>query len=93
MTVETDKSVYVCKDGGELMTDGRIKVIGEDRMCFWVDAKTLEPLGCGSFDTWAFSDPEKVPTMHANEWSAQRYARWIKSRDHEAVTAEEGMKE
>jgi hypothetical protein len=56
------------------MPGKHIKVIGEDRMCFWVDAATLEPAGCGSFDPWAFSDPERVPSMDANEWNARRYA-------------------
>jgi hypothetical protein len=51
----------------------RIKVVCEDRTYFWVDAKTLGPLGVGSYDPWCFSDPEKVPTMHVNEWNARRY--------------------
>lgn len=55
----------------------RIKVLGEDRMCFWVDAKTLEPEQSSYFDPWAFSDPEDVRSMHVNEWSTLRYNKWL----------------
>ena len=51
----------------------KIKVVGNDRMFFWVDANTLEPLGLSSFDPWAFSDPELVTTMSESEWQSRRY--------------------
>jgi hypothetical protein len=51
-----------------------IKVIGEDRMCFYVDPVTLGPRSCGSYDAWAFSDPENVPSMSVDEWNLRRNA-------------------
>jgi hypothetical protein len=69
----------------------RIKVIGEDRMCFWVDAKTLEPERASYFDPWVFSDPEDVPTMHVNEWKKRRYDRWLnETRFRAAAQAAQG---
>lgn len=54
--------------------DSRIRVVGVDLMCFPVDATTLEPLSCGSYDPWAWIDP--VPgyreTIHINEWQTRR---------------------
>ena len=54
-------------------------------MCFWVDAETLEPLGCSVYDAYAFSDPEPVPSMHVNEWSLRRVGQWLAMREKERV--------
>ena len=50
--------------------EGRIKVVGVDLLCFPADKETLEPLGCGCYDTWAWKDPDHPPedTMHINDW-------------------------
>lgn len=56
-----------------------IKVIGEDRMCFRVDADTLEPLSCGCYDAYAFSDPEPVESMSVSSWNAARYEQRMDS--------------
>lgn len=50
----------------------RIYVRCVDRMCFWADPETLEPLTCAFYDAWAFTDPLPVPTMEHSEWSARR---------------------
>ena len=55
--------------------DGDIKVIGEDRMCFYVDPHTLEPRSCGCYDAWAHTDPEP-PQISASEWQSRRNAQW-----------------
>jgi hypothetical protein len=49
-----------------------IKVIGEDLMCFRVRKGSLEPISCGCYDPWAWSDPEPGEKMSANEWSVLR---------------------
>lgn len=51
----------------------RIKVVGVDLMCFAVDPETLEPLGCGCYDPWAWSDPESAAeTITVAEWQRRR---------------------
>ena len=49
---------------------GKIKVVGEDMMCFPVHAATLEPLSCGCYDPYAWSDPdpEAIETIGTMEW-------------------------
>lgn len=54
---------------------GDIKVRGDNRMCFWVDPKTLEPRGCEMYDAHAFSDPEPVPTMSYSQWVQKRLVK------------------
>lgn len=51
---------------------GDIKVVGEDRMCFWADPVSLEPRGVSRYDAYAFSDPEPVPTISFGEYCVQR---------------------
>lgn len=45
----------------------RMKVCTDDRMCFYVDAETLEPMTVSTFDAWCFSDPD-APVMSHAEW-------------------------
>lgn len=55
---------------------GNIKVVGEDLMCFPADPKTLEPLGTGCYDPWAWKDPEPaVETISLSEWQRRRNAQ------------------
>jgi hypothetical protein len=56
-----------------------VRVIGEDKMCFWADPLTLEPLNVGSFDPWCFSDPLPCASMSASEWSSVRYEQRSKT--------------
>lgn len=51
----------------------KIYVRCPDRMCFWVDARTLEPAGCSFYDAYAFTDPLPVPTLELTEWLAKQY--------------------
>ena len=48
----------------------RIKVVGEDKMCFPVNARTLEAESCGSYDPHAWCDPDPGPleTIGVAEW-------------------------
>lgn len=57
---------------------GKVKVVGEDMMCFPADPKTLDPLGCSCYDAYARSDPEVGPveTISVGEWSTRRNALW-----------------
>lgn len=48
-----------------------IYVIGIDRMCFWVDDKTLEPTNVSCYDAFAFLDPHE-PHISINEWNRRR---------------------
>ena len=54
--------------------EGKIRVVGTDRMCFPVDAKTLAPLACSTYDAHAFSDPdpEPVETISVGQWLNRR---------------------
>lgn len=49
-------------------------VVGEDRMCFPVDAFTLEPLRTACYDAHCFSDPEPGYHSHISlgEWNRLR---------------------
>jgi hypothetical protein len=53
---------------------GKIKVVGEDLMCFPADPVTLEPLSCGCYDPYAWSCPdhEPVETIGIEEWQDRR---------------------
>lgn len=53
---------------------GKIKVVGADLQCFPAHAETLEPLACGSYDPWAWidPDPEPVETIGVAEWNRRR---------------------
>ena len=55
---------------------GKIKVVGEDRMCFPADPLTLQALSCGCYDPFALSDPDPEPleTISLGEWSRRRAA-------------------
>ena len=68
---------------------GKIKVVGEDLLCFPADPKTLDPLGSGCFDQWAWTDPEPGPieTICLAEWQTRRN----RQRDI-AMRAQEGPK-
>ena len=52
------------------MYKNKIKVCGQDLICFPVNPETLEPENCGCYDPWAFTDPEKecLETISVTEW-------------------------
>jgi len=51
----------------------KIYVGGIDRMCFYIDAETLEPLGRSSYDPWVFSDPlPNIETITVNQWQVKQ---------------------
>ena len=52
----------------------KIKVVGNDLMCFPVCPKTSEPKACSLFDAYAVSqpDPEPIETISVNEWNKRR---------------------
>lgn len=55
---------------------GRIKVVGNDYMCFPVDLFTLEALAQSCYDPYAWVDPDPEPTetICLAEWSQRRQA-------------------
>jgi len=48
-----------------------IEVVCESKMCFRVDAQTLEPLGTTYYEPAALSDP-RGPQMSHSEWCLRR---------------------
>ncbi len=50
--------------------EGKIKVVCNDLTCFSVDPETLQPIGCGCYDPWAWNYPEDDPieTITSEEW-------------------------
>ena len=54
---------------------GKVKVVGEDLMCFPAAVGTLDPLSCGCYDPWAWVDPDSEPveTISINEWQKRRH--------------------
>ena len=50
---------------------GKIKVVGENLMCFPADPVTLDALACSTYDPWAISDPDPMPTetISCGEWN------------------------
>ena len=61
------------------MTDyyaGKVKVVGVDLMCFPARPGDLEPLSCGAYDPYAWSDPDPAPieTISVSECQCRRDA-------------------
>lgn len=51
----------------------RLLVVGEDRMCFEVDAETLDPKTCSCYDAYAFTDPRRdIERISIGEWQQRR---------------------
>ena len=75
----------------------KIKVIGIDLICFPANPETLEPIHCGCYDPWAWSDPDSEPieTISVAEWSRRRYKKrqeqysWIWEDELPEMTCEE----
>lgn len=53
---------------------GKIKVVGEDLMCFPVDPETLQPMGVSYYDPYVFTDlePEPIETITLEEWNRRQ---------------------
>ena len=47
----------------------RIYVVCPDRMCFYVDAVTLDPLSCSFYDPYWNALYAPKPQMGVNEWN------------------------
>lgn len=60
---------------------GKVKVVGEDYMCFPASVTTLAPLSCGCYDPHAWSDPDPDPleTISISEWQRRRNEQWRKT--------------
>lgn len=58
------------------MKNGDIKVVGEDRMCFYVDPVNLTARGCACYDAWAHTHPEPSQ-MSVGKWNLARAARVV----------------
>lgn len=57
--------------------EGKIKVVGEDKMCFAVDPITLEPLATSSYDPYPLSSRNMdgaVEIISTGEWNTRRNA-------------------
>lgn len=54
--------------------EGKIKVVGTDKMCFPADPNTLEALSTGCYDAYVYSDPEVGPieTISHGEWLTRK---------------------
>ena len=65
---------------------GKIKVVGVDLMCFPAHLETLEPLACGCYDPFAWSDQdaEPVETISVGEWNDRRNAQRGQTYNHKA---------
>jgi hypothetical protein len=61
------------------MTGRRLIVRCADRMCFPIDAQTLDPLACSSYDAYCFIDP------HPNTID---YADWVTRRSKQRSSAD-----
>jgi len=68
---------------------GKIKVVCVDLLCFPADPQTLDPLGTGVFDQWAWSDPEDGPveTIDIAEWQIRRNRQWLAAAGRWSVSA------
>jgi hypothetical protein len=53
---------------------GKLKVVGEDRLCFPADPVTLEPLRDSVYDAWAWDEPDAHEVISAAEWNLRRNA-------------------
>jgi hypothetical protein len=55
---------------------GKVKVVGNDLMCFPADPETLAPLACSTYDPYALTDRELGPveTISFGEWLHRREA-------------------
>jgi hypothetical protein len=64
---------------------GKVKVVCEDLMCFPARPGDLEPLACGSYDpyAWIDPDPEPVETIGFCEWLKRRDEQWRKTYNAE----------
>lgn len=53
---------------------GKIKVVGADLLCFAVSPETLAPLSTGTYDAYAWRDPDPEPieTIDIAEWHRRR---------------------
>ena len=60
---------------------GKVKVVGNDLMCFPARVSDLEPLACGCYDPYAWSDkaPEPWETIGIGEWQRRRNEQWRKT--------------
>lgn len=55
--------------------EGKIKVVGEDKMCFWVDPITLEPFGVSSYEPHPFlNSAGAAEIISTGEWNTRRNA-------------------
>lgn len=55
--------------------EGKIKVVGEDKMCFWVDPITLEPFGVSSYEPHPFlNSAGAAEIISTGEWDTRRNA-------------------
>ena len=63
------------------MFTGKIKVVRVDLLCFPVDPETLEPLACGVYDPWAFTDPDddgSIEVISDAEYKQRCQEKWRK---------------
>ncbi len=55
---------------------GHIRVVSNDKICFWVEPITYEPVTIGSFDLECFSDPLNCETISLSEWQDYRSTKF-----------------
>ena len=81
---------------------GKIKVVRVDMLCFAADLETLEPLDCGTYDPYAWIDPESEPveTIDVCEWNRRinerreaEYKRKIEEEFNEQITTENSSRD
>lgn len=59
----------------------RLAVRCPDRTVFAVDRTTLDPLNCGSYDAYCFTDPAPdTEYISYSEWVTLRNQQWDKMR-------------
>ncbi|MDX9695406.1 MAG: hypothetical protein RBT49_06410 [Bacteroidales bacterium] len=61
--------------------EGKIKVVCSDKMCFPIDPKTLEAVGCSFYDPWGnqYSDGA-IEIISHGEWCNRLNKKWDESR-------------
>lgn len=62
---------------------GKIKVVGDDKMCFPCDPTTLNATACSTYDPYVWIDPdiEPIETISHSEWLRRKNALWAKKYD------------
>lgn len=51
---------------------GHVRVVSNDKMCFWVEPGTYEPLTNGCYDPWCVASPLPCENISLSAWQDAR---------------------